>query len=269
MPPHSGFPNYYELFGIPVTATPAEIRNGHIYATARDTSLQHQQLCDKALRHLENREVKEEYDKELREWNKKHLEIVTTKTREALHTIEDVNDAIDSADRALEDAGEIVFEHKFTDQARLKIARTRIHRLCRGAVDDAGRVKKWSQMVLESCEEADRHVAEFQYLMRSQAKSLESQIRKVERDAQSAGKKALSIIKAAHDCEAEVEKLISAAPQRSNPVKPIFSSITGALTWLSNALELTIKIIKYTAGLIAFLLIAWLLIIYALPHFMK
>lgn len=267
MPLQSGFPNYYELLDIPVTATPAEVRAGHVRAAARDSSLSHQKLCNEALAILENHEIREEYDQELREWNKKQLEQGTTKTNTAIRTIQEVCDAIDSADRCLQDADEIIFNSKFGDQTQLKVARREVHRYCRSAVEDAGRVRKWSREVLEFCEEADRYVAEFQYLMKPQARNLEAQIRKAERDARDAAKHVQEVVEKAKECEDEVDRLLSAAPLRANPVKVKVGStakvVTDTLSWTKNALELTLNIIKY----ISILFIIGLVLYFAVKVF--
>jgi len=263
MSQHTNFPNYYKLFGIPITATPAEVRYGHVQAAARDSSLAHQKLCNEALAVLENREIREEYDKELRDWNKEQLEIGTTRTNTAIRTNQELTAAIQSADKSLEDADELIFHNKFANQAQLKNVRHSIHRLCRSAVEDSGRIRKWSRMVLDSCEEADRHVAEFQYLMKAQAKNLDAQIRKVEREAQHADKQALRIVEKARDCESEVEKLITSAPLSVNLATKMPGKITDGLSWLSNALELTLKIVKYSIFLGIFLLIIWLILYFS------
>jgi hypothetical protein len=260
MSQHTNFPNYYKLFGIPITATPAEVRNGHVQAAARDSSMSHQKLCNEALAVLENREIREEYDKELRDWNKEQLEIGTTRTNTAIRTNQELTAAMESADKSLEDADELIFLNKFANQAQLKSVRHNIHRLCRAAVGDAARVRKWSKMVLDSCEEADRHVAEVQYLMKAQAKNLDVQIRKVEREAQHADKHALRIVEKARDCESEVEKLIISAPMPVNPATKIPGKVKDGLSWLSSVLELTLKIVKYSIFLGIFLLIVWLIL---------
>ena len=214
MPLQSTFPNYYEILDIPVTATPAEVRAGHMRAAARDSSPHHQKLCDAALAVLENLEIREEYDRELRDWNKKQLENGTTKINTAVRTVQEVNDAIDSADRCLADADEIIFNSKFGDQTQLKVARRDVHRLCRSAVEDAGRVRKWSQEVVEFCEEADRYVAEFQYLMKPRRRiwkyNPEGRTRCPERSKHVQG-----CCRKGEGCEDEVDKLLGAAPLRS------------------------------------------------------
>jgi hypothetical protein len=183
MPQFPNFPNYYELLDIPVTATPAEIRHGHVHAAARDSSLHHQKLCNEALATLENPTTRAKYEDMLRDWNKQQLELGTDKTNNAVRTIHDVNAALESADKNLSDAEEVIFTAKFTDQKQLKIARGLVHRLCLSANQDANPVRKWSEEVVLFCEEAARHVAEFQYLMKAQARNLEIQIRKADQEA--------------------------------------------------------------------------------------
>jgi DnaJ-class molecular chaperone len=169
MSPDDSFPNYYELLGIPMEATAAEIHNGHIYAASLDSRVQHQRLCDEALAVLESRETRAEYDWHLNEWTREQLELGTTTTGAAISTIDEVNHAIDAAERALADVSELIFEYRHADATALRRVRNRMHALCRSAAEDAGSIRKWSQKVLESCDEANHHVSKFQYLLNSDA----------------------------------------------------------------------------------------------------
>lgn len=265
MPQYPNFPNYYELLDIPVTATPAEIRNGHVHTAARDSSLHHQKLCNEALATLENPTTRAKYDEMLRDWNKQQLELGTDKTNNAVRTIHDVNDALESAEKNLEAAEEAIYRAKFTDQKQLKVARGTVHRLCLSANQNANRVRKWSEEVILFCEEAARHVAEFQYLMKTQARNLEIQIRKADQEARKAAKQAQDFMDKARKCEAEIDALLSAAPTRTNPITNAGGKFSDFLTWTGNVLELTVKIIKYSVGLTVFLLIAGLILYFILP----
>lgn len=265
MPQFPNVPNYYELLDIPVTATPAEIRNGHLHAAARDSSIHHQKLCNEALATLENATTRAQYDDILRDWNKQQLELGTDKTNNAVRTIHDVNDAIEAAEENLNEAEEVIFRAKFTDQKQLQAARGSVHRLCLSANRDASRVRKWSEEVILFCEEAARHVAEFQYLMKAQARNLEIQIRKAEQEARKAAKQAQDLMERARKCETDIDALVGAAPARVNPIRNAGGKFSDFLSWTSNVLELTVKIIKYSVGLTAFLLIAGLILYFIVP----
>jgi hypothetical protein len=254
------FPNFYELLDIPVDANLSEIRSGHIQAAARDSSLAHQKLCDAALKTLENSEARNRYDMELRDWHKKHVEMGTNKTDTATRTIHDVNDAIEAAEKCLEETGELIFKNRFSSQAKLKSARGSVHRLCQSAVHDAGRVSKWADEVIEFCDQAGRHVAEFQYLMRPQAKNLEVQIRKADQEARKAAKHVQFLTQKAKDYEAEIDKLVGAAAPQENIIKRLARLVSDTLGWTKNALELTIKIIKYSVLLTVILLVGGLIL---------
>lgn len=64
---------------------------------------------------MENPTTRAKYDDMLRDWNKQQLELGTDKTNNAVRTIHDVNDALESADKDLSDAEEVILTAKFTD----------------------------------------------------------------------------------------------------------------------------------------------------------